>query len=145
VPWPLAPTHASGGKLYGRTHHLIKTFHSGWIEQQLPDGTIVLTTPTGHTYTTEPRGASMFPTLAQSTGELPVPTRDEPSRYRDVMMPRRTHPRTKPPRPHHRRTPPAHRHSSPKKNDTAKPGSPPTTNHHRFDAVAMFSATGLSP
>jgi len=53
----------------------------------------VLTTPTGHTYTTEPRGASMFPTLAQSTGELPVPTRDEPSRYRDVMMPRRTHTR----------------------------------------------------
>ena len=35
--------------------------------------------------------------------------------------------------------------SSPKKNANAKPGSPPTTNHHLFDAVAMFSATGLSP
>ena len=31
----------------------------------------------------------MFPTLAQSTGALPRPTLDEPSRYRDVMMPRR--------------------------------------------------------
>ena len=96
VPWPYGPTHPSNNKPYCRTHHLIKTFYTGpggWIEQQLPDGTIVLTTPTGHTYTTEPRGASMFPTLAQSTGELPVPTRDEPSRYRDVMMPRRTHTR----------------------------------------------------
>ena len=45
--------------------------------------------PTGHTYVTEPHGASMFPTLAQSTGALPRPTLDEPSRYRDVMMPRR--------------------------------------------------------
>jgi len=31
----------------------------------------------------------MFPALAQSTGELPMPTVDEPSRYRDSMMPRR--------------------------------------------------------
>ena len=29
VPWPLAPTHASGG-LYCRTHHLIKTFYAGF-------------------------------------------------------------------------------------------------------------------
>ena len=47
-----------------RAHHLIKTFYAGpggWTDQQMPDGTIVLTAPTGHTYTTEPHGASMFP------------------------------------------------------------------------------------
>jgi hypothetical protein len=31
----------------------------------------------------------LFPALAQSTGDLPVPTLDEPSPDRDVMMPRR--------------------------------------------------------
>ena len=36
----------------------------------MPDGTIVFTAPTGHTYTTEPHGAAMFSALAQSTGEL---------------------------------------------------------------------------
>jgi hypothetical protein len=61
----------------------------GWTDQQLPDGTVILTAPTGHTYVTEPHGAAMFPALAQSTGELPVPPLDEPSPYRDVMMPRR--------------------------------------------------------
>jgi hypothetical protein len=55
----------------------------------LADGTIVLTAPTGHTYTTEPLGGMLFSALAQSTGELPVPTLDEPSPYRSVMMPRR--------------------------------------------------------
>jgi hypothetical protein len=88
VPYPLVATHASGGKLYCRTHHLLKTF-CGWTDQQLADGTIVLTAPTGHTYTTEPLGGMLFSALAQSTGELPVPTLDEPSPYRSVMMPRR--------------------------------------------------------
>ncbi len=55
----------------------------------MPEGTIILTAPTGHTYTTEAHGAAMFPTLAQSTGALPVPTVEEPSPYRDLMMPRR--------------------------------------------------------
>jgi hypothetical protein len=75
-----------------RCHHLIKTFYSGpggWTDQQMPDGTIILTTPTGHTYLTQAHGAAMFPTLAQSTGELPLPTLDEPSPYRGVMMPKR--------------------------------------------------------
>ncbi|WP_156766896.1 HNH endonuclease signature motif containing protein, partial [Mycobacterium sp. E796] len=42
-------THASNLKCYCRTHHLIKTFF-GWTEQQLPDGTLILTSPAGHTY-----------------------------------------------------------------------------------------------
>jgi hypothetical protein len=89
VPYPAGLTHASDLKHYCRIHHLIKTFHSGWIEQQLPDGTIVLTAPTGHTYVAEAHGAAMFPALAQPTGVLAVSTLDEPSPYRSVMMPRR--------------------------------------------------------
>jgi hypothetical protein len=89
VPYPGGFTHASGLKHYCGIHHLIKTFHRGWTEQQLPDGTMILTAPTGHTYTTEAHGAALFPTLAQSTGELPVPNLEEPSPYRTLMMPRR--------------------------------------------------------
>jgi hypothetical protein len=92
VPYPLGPTHASAGKLYCRTHHLLKTFYTGangWTDQQLPDGTIIFTAPTGHIYTTEPHGGILFPALAQSTGELPAPTLDEPSPCRGVMMPKR--------------------------------------------------------
>ena len=92
VPYPLGPTHPSNNKPYCRTHHLLKTFYAGpggWTDRQLPDGTIVCTAPTGHIYTTEPLGGMLFPTLAQPTGELPVPTLDEPSSYRGMMMPRR--------------------------------------------------------
>jgi hypothetical protein len=92
VPYPAGATHPSDLKHYCRTHHLIKTFcggPGGWTDRQLPDGTIVLTAPTGHTYTTEPLGGMVFPALAEPTGELPVPTLDEPSPYRGVMMPRR--------------------------------------------------------
>ncbi len=59
----------------------------------MPDGTIILTAPTGHTYTSEAHGAVLFPTLGQSTGELALPTVEEPGRYREVMMPRRKHTR----------------------------------------------------
>jgi len=56
----------------------------------MPGGTIILTAPTGHTYTTEPHGASMFPTLAQPTGELEIqPALDPPDTDRSAMMPRR--------------------------------------------------------
>jgi hypothetical protein len=93
VPWPYGPTHPSDLKHFCRIHHLIKTFHTGpggWTDQQMPDGTIILTAPTGHTYTTEAHGASMFPTLAQSTGELPIPPAlAQPDTDRSAMMPRR--------------------------------------------------------
>jgi Domain of unknown function (DUF222) len=42
------PTHAANLKCYCRTHHLVKTF-MGWAEQQLADGTLILTSPAGHT------------------------------------------------------------------------------------------------
>jgi hypothetical protein len=82
VPYPAGVTHACDLKHYCRLHHLIKTFYGGpggWTEQQLPDGTIILSAPTGHTYVSEAHGAALFPTLAQSTGELPEPTTEEPS------------------------------------------------------------------
>lgn len=74
-------------------HHLIKTFITGvggWTEQQLPDGTVILTAPTGHIYTTDAHGAAMFPALAQPTGELPIPpTLQMPDTDRSAMMPPR--------------------------------------------------------
>ena len=54
VPYPAGATHPGGLKCYCRKHHLVKTFHDGWSDSQLPDGTVVITTPTGHTYTTKP-------------------------------------------------------------------------------------------
>nr|WP_231751017.1 HNH endonuclease signature motif containing protein [Mycobacterium sp. NAZ190054] len=45
---------------YCRTHHLIKTFDTGWRDQQLPDGTIIWTSPTGATYPTTPAGVALF-------------------------------------------------------------------------------------
>ena len=89
VPHPLGPTHPSNTKAYCRTHHLIKTF-GRWLTVKCPDGTIVLTAPTGHTYTTEPHGAAMFPALAQPTGELDFPANlDVGDTDRSAMMPRR--------------------------------------------------------
>ena len=94
VPYPAGPTHPSNTKPYCRTHHLIKTFitgDGGWTDQQLADGTIILTAPTGHTYRSEPHGAAMFPALAQSTGELDIPPalQELPETDRRSMMPRR--------------------------------------------------------
>jgi hypothetical protein len=84
------PTHASNLKCYCRTHHLAKTFW-GWHDQQLPDGTIILTAPSGQTYVTTPGSALLFPSLCRPTGELPAraPTRDNRCGERTAMMPKR--------------------------------------------------------
>ncbi|KUI01445.1 hypothetical protein AU190_18415 [Mycolicibacterium acapulense] len=93
VPWPYGPTHPSNTKHYCRIHHLIKTFNSGsggWREEQLPDGAVVLTAPTGHQYRSEPHGASLFPVLRQPTGVIRAtapPPNDTAERM--AMMPRR--------------------------------------------------------
>ncbi|MFV8262248.1 HNH endonuclease signature motif containing protein [Mycolicibacterium peregrinum] len=90
APWPAGPTHPSNTKLYCRAHHLIKTFCPGWSDRQFPDGTVEITTPTGHTYATEPHGAGMFPTLAQPTGDLNLPEPEAPHPDRGAMMPKRS-------------------------------------------------------
>jgi hypothetical protein len=99
VPYPVGPTHASNMKALCRFHHLLKTFYvgqGGWRECQLPDGTLILTAPTGHTYTTHPGSMTLFPSLCASTGELWPPGHEptvEPSAGRGAMMPKRRRPR----------------------------------------------------
>ncbi len=76
VAYPAGPTHPSNTKHYCRIHHLIKTFHTGptgWRDQQMADGTIVLHSPTGHTYCEDAHGAALFSALGTSTGELDLP------------------------------------------------------------------------
>jgi len=76
--------------LRSRCHHLVKTFW-GWHDRQLPDGTVILTSPSGRTYVTTPGSALLFPSLCRPTGDLP-PQADPPTEHcgeRTAMMPRR--------------------------------------------------------
>ncbi|MFB1294120.1 DUF222 domain-containing protein [Mycobacterium sp. pW049] len=57
VPWNLA--------CYCREHHRHKTFDEGWRDEQLSDGTIIWTSPSGRTLPTTPGGVAMFPGLAK--------------------------------------------------------------------------------
>ncbi len=85
------PTHAGNLKCYCRTHHLLKTFW-GWTEQQLPDGTLILTSAAGDTYVTAPGSALIFPSLCQAVGGMPAPEAQPPQDYcaeRSAMMPKR--------------------------------------------------------
>ena len=93
-PWPWGPTHASNLNCKCRQHHLMKTFWigvGGWSDQQLPDGTVIWTAPSGATFTTHPGSRLLFPTWNVTTAELPPPhTRPPPdAQYRGLMMPRR--------------------------------------------------------
>jgi hypothetical protein len=86
------PTHASNLKCYCRTHHLVKTFW-GWHDQQLPDGTVILTSPSGQTYVTTPGSALLFPSLCLPTGDVRTPELNRPVDHcgeRVAMMPRRS-------------------------------------------------------
>src|SRR5882757_6527782 len=49
-----------------RCHHLVKTFR-GWHDLQLPDGTVILNSPSGKTYVTTPGSAVLFPSLCLPT------------------------------------------------------------------------------
>jgi hypothetical protein len=90
VPYPLGLTHPSNLKCLCRKHHLLKTFWTGWSDEQWPDGTILWTAPSGQTYTTRPGGRLLFPSLCLPTGELPTAPRVErPPCDRGLMMPRR--------------------------------------------------------
>ncbi len=82
------PTHASNLKCLCRLHHLLKTFW-GWSDQQLPDGTVIWTSPTRHTYVTTPGSALLFPQLCAPTGALDSPDRRRRSDH-TAMMPKRS-------------------------------------------------------
>jgi hypothetical protein len=81
-------THASNLKCLCRLHHLVKTFWA-WRDRQLPDGTVIWTSPSGRTYVTTPGSALLFPGLCAPTGEVAAHVRSEPCGDRYAMMPRR--------------------------------------------------------
>ena len=90
------PTHAGNLKSYCRTHHLVKTFYD-WNERQLPDGTLILTSPTKHTYITTPGSALLFPTLCAPVTGMPTQHTHHRIAYspdRATMMPKRRRTRT---------------------------------------------------
>jgi hypothetical protein len=71
-----------------RKHHLLKTF-CGWLARQLPDGTIIWTSPGGQTFTTYPGSRLLFPTLCRPTAPVNTPTVGAVEPNRGLMMPRR--------------------------------------------------------
>lgn len=83
-------THASDLKCLCRKHHLLKTFWQ-WRDKQLPDGTVIWTLPSGHTYVTTPGSAVLFPALTVPTGDLPnsVKPRSGSCGNKTAMMPTR--------------------------------------------------------
>jgi hypothetical protein len=82
------PTHASNLKALCRRHHLLKTFW-GWSDQQLPDGTVIWTSPAGPTYVTTPGSALLFPSLCAPTATLDaIPDRPHCA-DRTALMPKR--------------------------------------------------------
>lgn len=85
-------THASNLKCLCRLHHLLKTFW-GWSDQQLPDATVIWTSPSGQTYVSTPGSALLFPSLCAPTGTLDsIPHRPRCAE-RAAMMPKRRHTR----------------------------------------------------
>ena len=93
IAYPTGPTQASNLKCLCRKHHLLKTF-GGWHERQLPDGTVIWTSPQGQRYTTHPGSRILFPSLCKPTA--PVVVSDIPDTAtpgRALAMPRRTHTR----------------------------------------------------
>ena len=73
-----------------RKHHLLKTFW-GWLDKQLPDGTVIWMLPDGQTYVTTPGSALLFPSLYAPTDPLDMlqPSDDGRCGDRAAMMPKR--------------------------------------------------------
>ena len=93
IPYPVGPTHPSNVKCVCRKHHLLKTFWTGiggWADRQLPDGTVIWTAPSGHTYTTLPGSRIFFPNWDTTTAALPPPRKPgDPPKANGLMMPKR--------------------------------------------------------
>jgi len=78
-------TVAENLKCLCRQHHRLKTFHSGWRDEQWKDGTVVWTSPTGRVYRTAPAGADLFPQPREPACAAPHPrkrTRAQQRSYR---------------------------------------------------------------
>jgi hypothetical protein len=67
----------------------MKTF-GGWRDVQLPDGTVIWTSPSARKYITNPGSRLFFETWDPTTADLPPPLTAMPnSGDRGLMMPRR--------------------------------------------------------
>ncbi|MFC7675730.1 HNH endonuclease signature motif containing protein [Mycolicibacterium sp. GCM10028919] len=128
------PTHPSNLKCLCRFHHLAKTFW-GWRDEQLPDGTVLWTSPAGECYPTSPGSGTLFPRLRESTGPVAPQVRTDDDRCADrtAMMPRRTRTRS------HQRTADilTERHANHTHRTTPKP-------LHRFDEDYSYEETFLT-
>jgi hypothetical protein len=87
-------THPGNMKSLCRKHHLLKTFwvgRGGWTDEQLPDGTIVWTTPTGRRKSVPPGSRILFSQWNTTTPAPPSPpaTRTQ-GLDRTLRMPKRT-------------------------------------------------------
>ena len=71
-----------------RCHHRLKTFHAGWHDEQLPDGTVLWTSPTGQTYRTSPGGTDLFPDMGPPACQAPKPVRRNRPRERAARIAR---------------------------------------------------------
>jgi hypothetical protein len=69
-----------------RQHHRLKTFHGGWRDTQLADGTIIWTSPTGRIYRTFPAGADLFPQPRGPACAAPSPIRNDRSKQRRARI-----------------------------------------------------------
>ncbi len=80
IAYPLGPTCASNLKCLCRKNHLLKTF-GRWRDQQLPDGTVIWTDPSGQTHTTRPGSYALFPNCADPPRPLfyPLPPNRRPT------------------------------------------------------------------
>ena len=99
VAYGRGPTHPANLRCLCRKHHLLKTFWTGaggWTDRQLPDGTIVWTAPTGHSYRSPPGSRLLFPrwdTTTPAPPTAPAPSTIDSS-DRGLAMPLRTRTRT---------------------------------------------------
>jgi hypothetical protein len=92
LPWPYGATHPSDLKCFCRQHHHVKTFWGGdgWADKQSPDGTVIVTTPAGKTYTTRPGSSLLFPGWNITTTASPPTGKLKPAPYPlGATMPKR--------------------------------------------------------
>jgi Domain of unknown function (DUF222) len=80
------PTVAGNLKCLCRQHHRLKTFHGGWRDTQLADGTVIWTSPSGRTYRTYPAGADLFPQPRGPACAAPTSVRRDRSKRRRARI-----------------------------------------------------------
>ncbi|OBJ06789.1 HNH nuclease [Mycobacterium sp. 1482292.6] len=78
-------TTAENLKCLCRQHHRLKTF-GGWHDEQLADGTVVWTSPSGRIYRTSPTGADLFPQPRGPACAAPAPRRRSVSLQRSARI-----------------------------------------------------------